>query len=81
MGEYWIQTHSGKYKIHWLVDTGSPRNFVSQTTANWLTNKLGKNVENNATKVGEFRCFNNNKIKKQHPQHQFIIRKHGRTKL
>ena len=60
MGEYWIETHSGKCKIHWLVDTGSPRSFVSQTTANWLTNKLGKNI---ATKVGEFRCFNNNKIK------------------
>ena len=49
--------------MHWLVDTGSPRSIVSQTTANWLTNKLGKNIENNATKVGEFRCFNNNKIK------------------
>ena len=63
MGEYWIETHSGKSKTHWLVDTGSTRSFVSQTTANWLTNKLGKNIVNDATKVGEFRCFNNNKIK------------------
>ena len=63
MGEYRIETYSAKRKIHWLVDTGIPRSFVSQTTANWLTNKLGKNIENNATKVGEIRCFNNNKIK------------------
>ena len=63
MWEYCIETHSGKCKIHWLVDTGSPRSFVSQTTANWLTNKLRKQIVNDATKVGEFRCFNNNKIK------------------
>ena len=63
MGEYWLETHSGKSKIHWLVDTGSPRSFVSQTTANSLINKLGKEIQNYASKVGEFRCFNNNKIK------------------
>ena len=63
MGEYWLETHSGKCKILWLVDTGSPRSFVSQTTANSLINKLGKEIQNNASKVGEFRCFNNNKFK------------------
>ena len=63
MGEYWLETHSGKCKIHWLVNTGSPRSFVSQTTENSLINKLGKEIQNNASKVGEFRCFNNNKIK------------------
>ena len=63
MGEYWLETHSGKCKIHWLVDTGSPRSFVSQRTANSLINKLGKAIQNNSSNVGEFRCFNNNKIK------------------
>ena len=63
MGEYWLETQSGKSKIHWLVDTGSPRSFISQQTANTLINKLGKKIQNNAPKLGEFRCFNNNKIK------------------
>ena len=63
MGEYWLETQSGKSKIHWLVDTGSPRSFISQQTANTLINKLGKKIQNKAPKIGEFRCFNNNKIK------------------
>ena len=63
MGEYWIETQTGKWKIHWLVDTGSPRIFESQSTAIWLINKLGKDIENKFTKLGEFRCFNNNKKK------------------
>ena len=42
---------------------GSPGSFVSQTTANSLINKLGKEIQNNASKVREFRCFNNYKIK------------------
>ena len=63
MGEYWLETQSGNCKIHWLVDTGSPRSFVSQSTANTLINKLGKKIQNKTPKVGEFRCFNNNKIK------------------
>ena len=63
MGEYWLETQSGKCKIHWLVDTGSPRSFISQQTANNLINKLGKEIQNNTPKLGEFRCFNNNKIK------------------
>ena len=63
MGEYWLETQSGNCKIHWLVDTGSPRSFISQQTANNLINKLGKEIQNNTPKLGEFRCFNNNKIK------------------
>ena len=63
MGEYWLETQSGKCKIHWLVDTGSPRSFISQQTAKNLINKLGKEIQNNTPKLGEFRCFNNKKIK------------------
>ena len=63
MGEYWLETQSGKCKIHWLVDTGSPRSFISQQTANNLINKIGKEIQNNTPKLGEFRCFNKNKIK------------------
>ena len=42
MGEYWTETQTGKWKVHWLVDTGIARSFVSQSTSNWLINKLGK---------------------------------------
>ena len=56
---------NGQKKLQWLVDTGHPRSFISQTTANQLINKLGKNIEKKATQVGEFRCFNNNKIQIQ----------------
>ena len=41
---------------------GSPRGFVSETTANWLRAKIGHKIQNKAIKMGEFRCFNNNKI-------------------
>ena len=82
MAEYWIETHSGKCKIHWFVDTGSPRSFVSQTTANRLTNKLGKKHRKQRHKSGRIQMLQQQQNQnKQHPQHRFIIRKHGRTKL
>ena len=62
MGEYWLENETGQWKIYWLVDTGRQRSFVSQTTANWLTAKLGNKIQNKATKLGEFICFKNNKI-------------------
>ena len=51
------------FEINLLVDTGILSSFLSQTTVNWLTAKLGHKIQSKATKVGDFRCFNNNKIK------------------
>ena len=65
LGEYWIATRTGDTKLQWLVDTGSPRSFVSESTANKLISKLGKSIKKSTTQVGEFRCFNKNKIKIQ----------------
>ena len=62
MWEYWLDTLTGQWKIHWPVHPGNPLSFVSETTANWLTAKIGQKIQNKAIKVGEFRCFNNNKI-------------------
>ena len=42
IGEFWIETHAGQTKLQWLVGTGSPRSFISQSTAEQLTAKLGK---------------------------------------
>ena len=61
-GEFWIESHAGDTTLQWLVDTGRPRTIVSQLTANKLISKLGKNINKSTTQVGEFRCFNNNKI-------------------
>ena len=61
-GEFWIQTKS-KEDINWLVDTGSPRSFISRRTAQHLITKLGNKIVKQDKNIGEFRCFNNNKIK------------------
>ena len=60
--ENWLETQIEHLKVHWLVDTGSPRSFLSQQAANWLKTKLRHKIQKEATKVGELRCFNNNKI-------------------
>ena len=49
-GEFWIKTKSNEQDINWLVDTGSPRSFISRRTAQHLV-------------IKEFRCFNNDKIR------------------
>ena len=61
-GQYWLENLSNNEKITWLVDKGSPRSFISQQTAKNLTKKLGNKFINTETNIGEFRCFNNNKI-------------------
>ena len=65
IGEFWLETLTDNTKLQWLADTGSTRSFISQTTADQLINKLWKNIRKRATQVGNFRCFNNNKIKIQ----------------
>ena len=62
-GEFWIQTSSKNENINWLADTGSPRSFISRNTAQNLIPKLGNKIIKQDKNIGEFRCFNNNKIK------------------
>ena len=62
-GEFRIQTSCKNENINWLADTGSPRSFISQSTAQNLIAKLGNKIIKQDKNIGEFRCFNNNKIK------------------
>ena len=62
-GEFWIQTSSKNENINWLADTGSPRSFISRNTAQNLIAKLGNKIIKQDKNIGEFRCFNKNKIK------------------
>ena len=62
-GEFWLQTKSKDENINWLVDTGSPRSFISRSTAQKLITKLGNKIIKQDKDIGEFRCFNNNKMK------------------
>ena len=43
-GEFWIQTSSKNENINWLADTGSPRSFISRSTAQNLIAKLGNKI-------------------------------------
>ena len=61
-GEFWIKTKTNNQQIYWLADTGSPRSFMNiDTTQRLLAN--GKTTIKQPNKsIGEFRCFNKNKI-------------------
>ena len=61
-GDIWIQTKNNDEEINWLVDTGSPQSFISRRTSQYLTKKLGNKIIKTDTNIGEYRCFNNNKI-------------------
>ena len=61
-GEFWIKTKTNNQQIFWLADTGSPSSFMNIDTAQKLL-KIGKTAIKQPNKaIGEFRCFNNNKI-------------------
>ena len=61
-GEFWIQTKTTKKQTYRLADTGSPRSFMNiQTARNLLVNGNTK-IRGPEKSIGEFRCFNNNKI-------------------
>ena len=62
-GDFWIQTPSKNENIKWLADTGSPRSFIARSTAQNLIPKSGNKIIKQGKNIGEFRCFNNNKIK------------------
>ena len=59
-GVIWLETHSGGPKLKWLVDTGSPQSFLSQTTADMLTTFLGKTTPKDSKRTGGCRCLNQN---------------------
>ena len=62
-GEFWLKSNTNKKQIYWLADTGSPRSFMNiQTARNLLVDNNTKIQQPNKS-LGEFRCFNNNKIK------------------
>ena len=61
-GEFWLKTLWNNEEINCLVDTGSPRLFISRQTAKMLTKKLENKIVRTEAKIGGSRCFNNNKI-------------------
>ena len=61
-GEFWLKTNTNKKQTYWLADTGSPRSFMNiQTAKNLLVDNKTK-IQHADKSLGEFRCFNNNKI-------------------
>ena len=49
-------------KIYWLADKGSPRSFMNIETDNNLLVNGNTKIKQPEKSIGEFRCFNNNKI-------------------
>ena len=61
-GEFWIKTRTNNQQIAWLADTGSPQSFMNFDTARKLLTN-GKTIIKQPNKsIGEFICFNNNKV-------------------
>ena len=61
-GEFWIKTKTINQKIFWPADTGSPRSFMNIDTAQKLLANGKTAIKQPNKTIGEFRCFNNNKI-------------------
>ena len=61
-GKFWIQTKTNNKQTYWLVDTGSPRSFMNINKAQKLLINGETKIRNPEKSIGEFRCFNNNKI-------------------
>ena len=61
-GEFWIKTKTDYQQIYWLADTGSPRSFMNIDTAQRLLANGKTTIKQPNKSIGEFRCFNNNKI-------------------
>ena len=55
MGEFMLAIETEQWK--WLVDTGSPRSFVSQATTNWLTTKPGQKIQKQGNQSGRFQVL------------------------
>ena len=62
--EIWIQTTcNNSEKIDWLADTGSPRSFINQTTANKVMTQNPNVKIEKYNKNKRYKCFNNNEKK------------------
>ena len=61
-GEIWIKTRTNNQHIFCLADTGSPRIFMDIDTAQKLLANGKTPIKQPNKSIGEFRCFNNNKI-------------------
>ena len=61
-GQFWIKTRTNNQQVFWLVDTGSPRSFMNTETARKLLVNEKTTIHESSKSIGEFRCFNNNKI-------------------
>ena len=61
-GEFWLKTNTNQKQKYWLGDTGSPRSFMNIQTAQNLLVDNNTKIQKPNKALGEFRCFNNNKI-------------------
>ena len=61
-GEFWIKTRTNNQQIFWLADTGIPGSFMNIDTAQKLLANGKTSIKQPNQTIGEFRCFNNNKI-------------------
>ena len=61
-GEYWMKTKTNNEQLYWLADTGRLRNFRNIETLCKLVVKEKRSIMNPETSLGEFNCYNNNKI-------------------
>ena len=61
-GEFWLKTYTNKKQTYWLADKGSPRSFMNIQTAKNLLVDYKTKIQHPDKSLGEFRCFDNNKI-------------------
>ena len=58
--EIWIKTRSDNIDIEWIADTGSPKSFINEVTANIILQKCHKAIRLPYNQDPEKnRCFNN----------------------
>ena len=58
--EIWIKTRSNNINIEWIADTGSPKSFINEATANSILQKCNKATRLSYNQDPEkYRCFNN----------------------
>ena len=57
--EIWIKTKSNNINIEWIADTGSPKSFINEATANNILQKCNKATRLPYNQDPEkYRCFN-----------------------
>ena len=61
-GKFWLKTNTNKQQTYWLADTGSPKSFMNIQIAQNLLVEDNTKIHQPDKSLGEFTCFNNNKI-------------------